>query len=82
VSRRLAAILKQAKMDGYVEADASVAVRDGRAVIPVPAAYKRKLGGIVHDESATGRTSYIEPTRWWSSTTNCASWNMPNVASW
>ncbi len=49
-------------MDGYVEADASVAVRDGRAVIPVPAAYKRKLGGIVHDESATGRTSYIEPT--------------------
>lgn len=62
VSRRLAAILKQAKMDGYVEADASVAVRDGRAVIPVPSSYKRKLGGIVHDESATGRTSYIEPT--------------------
>lgn len=62
VSRRLAAILKQAKADGLVEADASVAVRDGRAVIPVPAAHKRRLGGIVHDESATGRTSYIEPT--------------------
>ncbi len=62
VSRRLAAILKQAKIEGVVEADAAVSVRDGRAVIPVPSAYKRKLGGIVHDESATGRTSYIEPT--------------------
>lgn len=62
VSRRLAAILKQAKADGYVESDAAVAVRDGRAVIPVPASYKRRLSGIVHDESATGRTSYIEPT--------------------
>lgn len=62
VSKKLAAILKQAKADGFVDSDASVAVRDGRAVIPVPASYKRRLGGIVHDESATGRTSYIEPT--------------------
>ncbi|MEI3155472.1 MAG: hypothetical protein V8S95_10500 [Odoribacter sp.] len=30
-------------------------------VIPVPSAYKRKISGIVHDESATGKTSYIEP---------------------
>ncbi|TAJ11527.1 endonuclease MutS2 [Marinilabiliaceae bacterium JC017] len=62
ISRRLASILKQAKKSGFVEADVSVAIRDGRAVIPIPSAYKRKLSGIVHDESATGKTSYIEPT--------------------
>jgi len=44
-----------------VDEDASVAMRDGRAVIPVASALKRRLSGIVHDESATGKTSYIEP---------------------
>jgi len=61
VSRRLQAILKKAQDDGLVEEDASVAMRDGRAVIPVTSAFKRKLNGIVHDESSTGKTSYIEP---------------------
>ena len=61
VSRRLQAILKKAQDDGLVEEDASVAMRDGRAVIPVSSAFKRKLNGIVHDESSTGKTSYIEP---------------------
>ncbi len=61
VSRRLASILKQAQTDGIVEADASVTVRDGRTVIPVPAANKRRINGIVLDESSTGRTSFIEP---------------------
>lgn len=61
VQRRLASILKQAQTDGIVEGDVSVTVRDGRTVIPVPAANKRRLSGIVLDESATGRTSYIEP---------------------
>ena len=41
--------------------DSNIAIRDGRMVIPVPAAFKRKLNGIVHDESTTGKTSYIEP---------------------
>ena len=61
VSKRLHAILKKAQDDGLVEDDASVAIRDGRAVIPVASAFKRKLNGIVHDESSTGKTSYIEP---------------------
>ena len=61
VSKRLQAILKKAQVDGLVEEDASVAMRDGRAVIPVASAHKRRLNGIVHDESATGKTSYIEP---------------------
>ncbi|WP_439184161.1 endonuclease MutS2 [Carboxylicivirga taeanensis] len=61
ISRRLSAILKRAKQDGLVDADVTVSIRDGRAVIPVPAANKRKLGGIVQDESATGKTSFIEP---------------------
>lgn len=61
MSKRLHSILKQAQKDGWVEEDASVSIRDGRAVIPVAAANKRKLKGIVYDESATGKTSYIEP---------------------
>ena len=61
VSKRLQAILKKAQDDGLVEDDASVAIRDGRAVIPVASAFKRKLNGIVHDESSSGKTSYIEP---------------------
>ncbi|WP_340110911.1 endonuclease MutS2 [Maribellus mangrovi] len=61
MSKRLHSILKQAQKEGWVEEDASVSIRDGRAVIPVPASHKRKLKGIVYDESATGKTSYIEP---------------------
>lgn len=61
VGRTLAAILRQAKTDGLVDGDATPTLREGRLVIPVPPAYKRKIGGIVHDESATGKTVYIEP---------------------
>jgi DNA mismatch repair protein MutS2 len=61
MSKRLHSILKQAQKDGLVEEDATVSIRDGRAVIPVSASNKRKLKGIVYDESATGKTSYIEP---------------------
>ena len=61
VGRTLASILRQAKADGLVDADAAPTIREGRLVIPVPPGYKRKIGGIVHDESATGKTVYIEP---------------------
>lgn len=61
VGRALASILRQAKADGLVDADAAPTLREGRLVIPVPPGYKRKIGGIVHDESATGKTVYIEP---------------------
>ena len=61
VSKRLQAILQSAKSSGIVDADASISIREGRAVIPVSAGNKRKLNGFIHDESATGKTFYIEP---------------------
>lgn len=61
VSRRIQVIMKKAQADGIVDEDANISIRDGRAVIPVNAANKRKIKGFVHDESATGRTAYIEP---------------------
>lgn len=61
VSRTLNAILRQAQADGYVEKDLAPTMRDGRLVIPVSPAFKRKISGIVHDESATGKTVFIEP---------------------
>ena len=63
VSKTLHSILKQAQIDGYVDKDTAPSMRDGRLVIPVSPAYKRKIGGIVHDESATGKTVYIEPAQ-------------------
>lgn len=61
ISQTLNAILRQAQSDGYVEKDVTPTLREGRLVIPVSPMYKRKIGGIVHDESATGKTVYIEP---------------------
>lgn len=61
VSKRMMSILKQARTEGLVDADVSISIRDGRAVIPVISSFKRKLPGIVHDESSTGKTTYIEP---------------------
>ncbi len=60
-NRALLGILHQAQADGYVDKDVAPTMREGRLVIPVSPAYKRKIGGIVHDESATGKTVYIEP---------------------
>lgn len=61
VSRTLNAILRQAQADGYVEKDVTPTMREGRLVLPVSPAFKRKINGIVHDESATGKTVFIEP---------------------
>jgi DNA mismatch repair protein MutS2 len=61
VSKRLNAILKQAQSDGFVDADTSVSVRNGRGVIPVSAYDKRKIKGLIHDQSASGKTVFIEP---------------------
>ena len=61
VSKRLLSVLQGAKSAGIVDADAMISIRDGRAVIPVAAANKRKLQGFIHDESATGKTFYVEP---------------------
>lgn len=61
VSRTLGGILKSAQAEGLVEMGVSPTMRDGRLVIPVPPAMKRRIRGIVHDESATGKTVFIEP---------------------
>ena len=61
VSRALNAILRQAQAEGILDKDTTPTLREGRLVLPVPPAYKRKIGGIVHDESATGKTVFIEP---------------------
>lgn len=62
ISRTLYGILRAAQGEGLVEKDVTPTLRDGRLVIPVALGLKRKISGIVHDESATGKTVYIEPT--------------------
>ena len=61
ISRRMNAILKRAQEEGIVDSDAGVSVRDGKMLIPVNAANKKKIAGFIYDESATGKTAYIEP---------------------
>ncbi|MDE5417790.1 Smr/MutS family protein [Labilibaculum sp. DW002] len=61
ISKRMQGMLRIAQKEGWVEQDVALSIRDGRVVIPIPSAHKRKIKGIVHDESATGKTSYIEP---------------------
>lgn len=60
-SKRLNAILKQAQAEGIVDQDTSVSVRNGRGVIPVNVYDKRKIRGLIHDQSASGKTVFIEP---------------------
>lgn len=61
MQRAMRRVLDSAVAAGIVDKDASPAIRDGRLVLPVSAGNKRALSGIVHDESATGKTVYIEP---------------------
>lgn len=62
ISRTLYGILHAAQSEGVVDKDVTPTIRDGRLVIPVAPGLKRRISGIVHDESATGRTVFIEPT--------------------
>jgi len=61
VTKRLNAILKQAQSDGIVDSDTSVSLRNGRGVIPVSSYDKRRIKGLIHDQSASGKTVFIEP---------------------
>ncbi|KAA6327135.1 Endonuclease MutS2 [termite gut metagenome] len=61
ISKTLNGILHNAQSEGYVEKDTTPTIRDGRLVIPIAPALKRKIKGIVHDESASGKTVFIEP---------------------
>lgn len=62
ISKTLNRILRSAQSDGVVDKDVTPTMRDGRLVIPVTQGLKRKIKGIVHDESASGKTVFIEPT--------------------
>lgn len=61
ISKRIGIILKKAQSEGIVDSDASVVMRDGKMLIPVNSANKRKLQGFVYDESSSGKTTFIEP---------------------
>ena len=61
ISRRMSAILKRAQEEGIVDADAGVSIRDGKMLIPVSAANKKRISGFIYDESASGKTAFIEP---------------------
>ena len=61
ISRTLYTILHSAQRDGLVDKDAAPTMRDGRLMIPVAPNLKKRINGIVHDESATGKTVFIEP---------------------
>lgn len=60
--KRLEQVLKNVKNLGFAEEDANITIRDGRMVIPVQAESKRQIKGLIHDESATGKTVFLEPT--------------------
>ena len=62
ISHSLRSIINEAQTSGYIDRDVTPTLRDGRLVIPVAPALKRKIKGIVHDESATGKTVFIEPS--------------------
>lgn len=62
ISYSLRQIINEAQQDGYIDRDVAPTHRDGRLVIPVAPALKRKIRGIIHDESASGKTVFIEPT--------------------
>ena len=61
ISRRMSAILKKAQEEGIVDSDAGVSIRDGKMLIPVSAANKKRIPGFIYDESASGKTAFIEP---------------------
>jgi DNA mismatch repair protein MutS2 len=62
ISKTLHGILRMAQSENLVDKDITPTMRDGRLMIPISPAFKRKIKGIVHDESATGKTVFIEPT--------------------
>ena len=54
-------LLRVFKKEGYSNEDTEATIRSGRLVLPVLAEYKRKVQGIIHDESGTGQTVFMEP---------------------
>lgn len=61
ITKRISNILKKAQADGIVDEDAAVSIREGKALIPIASGSKKKLPGLVYDESSSGKTSFVEP---------------------
>ncbi|MBN2778512.1 MAG: Smr/MutS family protein [Bacteroidales bacterium] len=61
VSKSLNNILGKIRDNGWVSRDLSATIVNGRLVLPIESTFKRKIDGLIHDESASGKTSYIEP---------------------
>ena len=61
VFRETKKAFEHAKKIGSVPENSEITIRNGRAVIPLMAANKRSIGGIIHDESSTGQTVFVEP---------------------
>lgn len=54
--------LARAKHEGWAPENAEVTIRNGRLVIPMLDTHRRKIKGLIHDESATRQTAYLEPS--------------------
>jgi len=61
ISRRMDKIMDMARKEGWVDQDVGASMRDGRLVIPLPVTHKRKISGLIHDESGSGKTAFVEP---------------------
>lgn len=61
IDKQILKSLSNAKREGWSNNEAEITFRNGRYVIPLLSSHKRKIKGLVHDESATGLTSYVEP---------------------
>lgn len=61
ISKIVNAVLQKIKSEGWIETDLSATHVNGRITVPIESTYKRKIKGLVHDVSATGKTTYIEP---------------------
>lgn len=61
ISKIMSQKLAIARQEGWIDQDSELSIRDGRLVLPLHSTFKRKMQGIVHDESSTGKTSFVEP---------------------
>ena len=61
INKIMAQKLAVARQEGWIDQDSELSIRDGRLVLPLNSTFKRKVQGIVHDESSTGKTSFVEP---------------------
>jgi len=61
LSKQMSKIITYARKEGIIDSDTQATLREGRLVIPLPATHKRKIKGLIHDESATGKTAFVEP---------------------